>query len=1197
MALKKILGLDIGTTSVGWAVTKELKNGNWTIDDFGVRIFNEPVDPKKGSSYAAERRTFRSKRRLTRRRARRIRDLKYYLQKYGSITVEKINDHFKKLNDKNQNKNYKYSDNLNPYFIRKIAIEKEDSIDWLQFAIALINIAKKRGYDDSFITKSINSEENKNGDSYYDRIQLGQKLIKDHKYPITALEHLKIFVNRNEKNISLNNGFKYVKNTEPNKKFLDKQNNKSHDFFYFSRLDYLNEVKEIIRKQKKGLNLSKELIQRLIGGNENEDKKISAIFRQRPFEDGPGDSKNEKRKYKGFSQDNVGNDIFLNEKRMWSSLIINDLFILLSEISKTNILCEIKEQDLIKFNQNMILKYFDCIFKDDKAFKKEFLSCALDFNISKENIEINISENFNFRSLFLNKLSQFINDDFLKNGLKEIKEFVFTKNKNFDAIETNKFALDKFGNLIAENITPWLLLEKLKESNFYNEFDQNKINSYFDDKTKKNKIHFKDLDQKIIYIVNLFSTSPSKVSYRYAFMALDNFIFKGKWYGDFQAEFNKNNDNENCKTIVKTAFGPICDPDVAHNPMVMRALSQARKVVKELYKEYKWFDSIVVESARELTSSLKDRKKIKDKQAQNYIENLEISNILEQYKISNNAVNKRKIKLYKSQNEVSIYSGKPIDISRLDDYEIDHIIPQSKINNDSFDNIVLVTKEENQIKRNRTPLEAASDLINDTSAYESRCLKLKKDGHISKRKYILLMAKSVNDEAVKNIVNDFASRELNDTRYISKYFTSYLKESIDIYCEENNYKHKKSDFRVFNPTGTLTSRYRKAWLYNSGWGLEFKTRNISHFHHAVDAIILSNMASESRIKFYTDCSRIWNLVKNKSNKNLSEKQIECKTKELDYTFNEIIYSWQNQKNPYGLWFPDYKKRFEAIKNMDFSNKEFASFAKISPPIVGLEELQNHIKERIPVKLSIEKIEENIKDSDNNEKVIIHDQPKLEKIIWEEEYNQEEIKCLKKLFPDSNIRYPFISYKQNNKIRGSFAGSENYISEKKFNDPKTDKSSYRKTKNGIISLRNYYGVLIVKNSDKKFDFIRIRQLDIIEKKNAEIKKHKKIDLQKIFKEFLNNKTKEIEGKIVGILRPGTIFKGLRDSTWKICVYKGVKTLNQITSPYIFIPDYRYKENNKEISSHRQNTGWKPNPLNSYFSDIKILKIDILGRRIN
>lgn len=237
MVLKKILGLDIGTTSVGWAVSKELKSGEWTIDDFGVRIFNEPVEIKKSASFASERRVFRSKRRLTRRKIRRIRDLKYFLEKYsnGSITKDEIQNHFKKLNDKNLNKNYKYSNDVNPYFIRRIAVEGKP-ITWLQFAIALINIAKRRGYDDSFITKFNNSEEIKNDDSYSDKINLGRKLINEYKFPIIALENLKIFINGDRNNQTFNKEYKHVKNTIPrlnSNKSKTEFNKKSHDFFLF----------------------------------------------------------------------------------------------------------------------------------------------------------------------------------------------------------------------------------------------------------------------------------------------------------------------------------------------------------------------------------------------------------------------------------------------------------------------------------------------------------------------------------------------------------------------------------------------------------------------------------------------------------------------------------------------------------------------------------------------------------------------------------------------------------------------------------------------------------------------------------------------------------------------------------------------------------------------------------------------------
>ena len=54
--MAKILGLDLGTNSIGWAIVE--KNGTeFTLVDKGVRMFSEGVKSEKGieSSRAAER--------------------------------------------------------------------------------------------------------------------------------------------------------------------------------------------------------------------------------------------------------------------------------------------------------------------------------------------------------------------------------------------------------------------------------------------------------------------------------------------------------------------------------------------------------------------------------------------------------------------------------------------------------------------------------------------------------------------------------------------------------------------------------------------------------------------------------------------------------------------------------------------------------------------------------------------------------------------------------------------------------------------------------------------------------------------------------------------------------------------------------------------------------------------------------------
>lgn len=67
--MKYSLGLDIGTTSIGWAVINEDKQ---RIEDLGVRIFECPENPRNGESLAKPRRDARSTRRRLKRRRERL---------------------------------------------------------------------------------------------------------------------------------------------------------------------------------------------------------------------------------------------------------------------------------------------------------------------------------------------------------------------------------------------------------------------------------------------------------------------------------------------------------------------------------------------------------------------------------------------------------------------------------------------------------------------------------------------------------------------------------------------------------------------------------------------------------------------------------------------------------------------------------------------------------------------------------------------------------------------------------------------------------------------------------------------------------------------------------------------------------------------------------------------------------------------
>lgn len=128
-----ILGLDIGTTSIGWALV-DFKNE--VIIDRGVRIFTVAENPKDGSSLAAPRREKRTSRRTIRRRAGRMKAVRQLLIDNKIITENDLKAMYPVETKKN-----KIDD---PWELRYRGLsEKLDNREW---ARVLIHIAKRRGY-------------------------------------------------------------------------------------------------------------------------------------------------------------------------------------------------------------------------------------------------------------------------------------------------------------------------------------------------------------------------------------------------------------------------------------------------------------------------------------------------------------------------------------------------------------------------------------------------------------------------------------------------------------------------------------------------------------------------------------------------------------------------------------------------------------------------------------------------------------------------------------------------------------------------------------------------------------------------------------------------------------------------------------------------------------------------------------------
>jgi len=165
--MAKILGLDLGTNSIGWAIV-ENEDNNFTILDKGVRIFQEGVKIEKGieNSKAAERTDFRSARRMKFRRKLRKIEVLRVLSENGycpSLRSEDLNNwRYKKVYpDNGYFREWLATDDFaseverkkqtkNPYFFRNLVVSKKLDVnkeyDRYKIGRAFYHIAQRRGF-------------------------------------------------------------------------------------------------------------------------------------------------------------------------------------------------------------------------------------------------------------------------------------------------------------------------------------------------------------------------------------------------------------------------------------------------------------------------------------------------------------------------------------------------------------------------------------------------------------------------------------------------------------------------------------------------------------------------------------------------------------------------------------------------------------------------------------------------------------------------------------------------------------------------------------------------------------------------------------------------------------------------------------------------------------------------------------------
>ena len=366
------------------------------------------------------------------------------------------------------------------------------------------------------------------------------------------------------------------------------------------------------------------------------------------------------------------------------------------------------------------------------------------------------------------------------------------------------------------------------------------------------------------------------------------------------------------------------------NPIVEQVVTETLRVVRDIWQQYgqgqaDFFNEIHIELGRELKKTAKEREDLSKQNQKNEDTNLRIRALLAELGEDSTIENVRpyslmqqellklyeegvfsssmeieddiekihkkatpskaelqRYKLWLEQKYKSPYTGQIISLKRLftEDYEIEHIIPQSRYYDDSLSNKVICESVVNKApyKDRQLGLEFIKNqggrIVKELSK-ENKTIKI-----FTEEQYRTFIKEHYSNNPAKtkkllleDIPEKMVARQMNDTRYISKYISEILSKIV----REDERDEGVNSKNVILCTGNITSALKQDWGVNDVWNdlilprfermnsltqstlfttynerykkylptvpMEyskgFQKKRIDHRHHAMDAIIIA----------------------------------------------------------------------------------------------------------------------------------------------------------------------------------------------------------------------------------------------------------------------------------------------------------------------------------------------------------------------
>jgi CRISPR-associated endonuclease Csn1 len=302
------------------------------------------------------------------------------------------------------------------------------------------------------------------------------------------------------------------------------------------------------------------------------------------------------------------------------------------------------------------------------------------------------------------------------------------------------------------------------------------------------------------------------------------------------------------------------------NPIVEQVVTETLRVVKDIWQQYgngasNFFDEIHIELGRDLKNTADERKRLSGVVTDNENTNLRIKALLielmndtsienvrpyspmqqEILKIYEDGVLSSEIeidddilkiskkaeptkselqryKLWMEQKYRSPYTGQIIPLYKLftSEYEIEHIIPQSRYFDDSFSNKVICEAAVNTLKSNLVGLEFIKnhhgEKVSVGFGKNVQIFSIDEYKDFVDKNYSKNRSKR-NKLLLEDIPEKMVERQLNDTRYISKYISALLSNIVRSNKNDEGINSKN----LIPGNGKITTQLKQDWGLNDVW--------------------------------------------------------------------------------------------------------------------------------------------------------------------------------------------------------------------------------------------------------------------------------------------------------------------------------------------------------------------------------------------